>query len=346
MSNNLVTAIKIQSEGCEKTGAHFSAGILDNVRKDLEVGSVISRLLAQWEDVPTTQLVRDAVALRLLASLHFLVLSGQAPDLAACYPPQAFDPDRAWAAARSTLVAFPEQVATMLAHEPQTNEVRRSACLLGGFLTIGDETGLPLRCFELGASAGLNSLWDKFRYEIDGQVWGNKDSSVVLSCDWEGGAPALDSGLTVVERHACDRRPIDIRRANESTRLLSYCWAEQRERMERLRAAVSLAKDFSFTVDEAQASHWVVQAGPMEGTATVVFHSIVWQYIPSAEQAEIFATLQRHAARATVDAPFFWLRMEFNEAARQFELLLWTGQTGKDRLLAVVHPHGEFVRWC
>jgi hypothetical protein len=346
MSNDLVAAIKIQSEGCEMLGARFSAGILDNARKDLEAGGVISRLLAQWEDVPRTQLVRDAVALRFLASLHFLVLNGQAPDLAACYPPQAFDPDRAWAVARSMLGAFPEQMASMLAHEPQTNEVRRSACLLGGFLTIGHETKLPLRCFELGASAGLNSLWDKFRYEIGGQVWGDKDSPVILSCDWQGAAPGLEGGLTVVERQACDRRPIDVRRTEDAIRLLSYCWAEQSERMERLRAAVALAQDFPVAVDEAQASHWVVQAGPTKGTATIVFHSIVWQYIPSAEQAEIFATLQEHAARATANAPFFWLRMELNEASRQFELLLWSWQTRKDRLLAVVHPHGEFARWC
>jgi hypothetical protein len=33
------------------------------------------------------------------------------------------------------------QVASMLAQEPQTNEVARSAILLRGFLTIAGETG-------------------------------------------------------------------------------------------------------------------------------------------------------------------------------------------------------------
>ena len=65
-------------------------------------------------------------------------------------------------------------------HEPQTNEVRRSACLIGGFLTIARESGLPLRCFEVGASAGLNQLWDRFHYRLGdaGATRGNDRSRV------------------------------------------------------------------------------------------------------------------------------------------------------------------------
>ena len=49
---------------------------------------------------------------------------------------------------------------------PQTNEVLRSAALLGGFLTVAEETGLPLRCLELGSSAGLNQSWDAYGYRL------------------------------------------------------------------------------------------------------------------------------------------------------------------------------------
>lgn len=94
-----------------------------------------------------------------------------------------------------------------------------------------------------------------------------------------------------------------------------------------------------------EASRWIERAGPKAGAATVVFHSIVWQYMPPAEQAAVSAALRSHAARATRDAPFFWLRMEFNEAARQFELKLASWQGWDDRLLAVVHPHDEFALW-
>jgi hypothetical protein len=290
-------------------------------------------------------LVRDAVALRLLAGLHYLVLSGKAPELAACYPPNMANVDRAWPVARDAMTVWSDEIASMLLHEPQTNEVRRSACLLGGFLTIGAEARLPLRCFELGASASLNSLWDRFRYDINEASWGDPGSPVKLSCRWEGTAPSLATDLSVVERQACDRRPVNIRKNADALRLLSYCWADQRERMERLQAAIGLAQDSPMDISAEPAAYWVGGAAPRPGTATVLFHSIVWQYIPPGEQAKIFAVIQSHLDKATPDAPFFWLRMELHESARQFELRLWSSLKRNDRLLATVHPHGEFASW-
>jgi hypothetical protein len=343
--DNLVKAFAAQSRACASLGAQFSARLLDHACADIAAGGITARLLSEWQDVSSEQLIRDAVALRLLASLHGLVLGGQAPELAGCYPPCGSDPDRAWGVAQAALTAHSSLVASMLAHEPQTNEVRRSACLLGGFLTIAEETGLPLRCFELGASAGLNSLWDRFRYQIGDESWGDGGSPVVLACRWEGPAPRLDLEAVVEERHACDRRPVDIRRLADATRLLSYCWAEQGERMARLRAAMTMAQASPVAVDAEDASRWIGQAGPKAGAATVVFHSLVWQYMPPAEQVAVSTALRSHAANATRDAPFYWLRMELNEAARQFELRLTSWQGWADRLLAVVHPHGEFALW-
>lgn len=65
---------------------------------------------------------------------------------------------------------------------------------------------------------------------------------------------------------------------------------------------------------------------------------------PSVECA-LTGFLHDRAERATAEAPFYWLRMELNEGVGQFELKLWNGWTDEDRLLAVVHPHGEFALW-
>ena len=116
--------------------------------------------------------------------------------------------------------------------------------------------------------------------------------------------------------------------------------------MERLRAAITLVKVLQIKVDGQEASAWVKQAGPAIGVATVVFHSVVWQYMPQGERAAVYAALLAHGRRATREAPFAWLRMELDEAARQFQLRLSLWPTGEERLLAIVHPHGEFARWC
>jgi hypothetical protein len=346
MAAAVLIALEKQAKACTALRAPFYAGLLAHVEQDAAHGGITARLLAGWTDATPEQAVSDAVALRLLAALHYLALSGAAPDLAAEFPPQGSDADKAWPAARAALAANEALAAGLMAHEPQTNEVRRSACLLGGFLQIARETGLPLRCFEIGASAGLNSLWDKFRYRIGEAAWGDAASPITLDSRWEGdAAPALDFGAVVVERQACDRRPVDIRDPADATRLLSYVWPEQAERLARLRVAIELGRAIGLAVEAQDAAVFARRATPARGVATVVFHSVVMPYMPAATQAEFRQVLEAHGARATPEAPFAWLRMEPDADFRSFELRLALWPAGEDRRLADVHPHGEFAIW-
>ena len=88
---------------------------------------------------------------------------------------------------------------------PQTNEVVRSAVLLGGFLVIAAATQMPLALYELGASAGLNMLFDRYAYDLgDGRKWGDASSPVKIAAPWSGAAPALDTPLGIASRQAVD----------------------------------------------------------------------------------------------------------------------------------------------
>ncbi len=88
--------------------------------------------------------------------LHALVLSGEAPDLAACYPPfHIGSATRLWPAMNEVLVRHDEMIRIFLTSPPQTNEVGRSGVLLGGFLTVAASTGLPLRILEIGDHVDL-----------------------------------------------------------------------------------------------------------------------------------------------------------------------------------------------
>ena len=116
------------------------------------------------------------------------------------------------------MVEHRDRLADFLGHEPQTNEVRRAICLAPGFLTIARETGLPIRAFEIAASAGLNLNWDRFHYDFGEAQWGDEAASVRLDTDWTGPAPPVDAQVQVIERAACDRRPIDLRDPAERRR--------------------------------------------------------------------------------------------------------------------------------
>jgi hypothetical protein len=308
----------------------------------------MAALVSPWIDADRGRLDADAVGLRLLAGLHDLVLSGDEPGLAAIYRRADAGTDaRALAACvRDVLARRVDRLARFMRSPPQTNEVGRSLCLLGGFLTVAEETGLPLRCLELGASAGLNQLWDRYRYDLgEGRVWGDAASPVVVTTRWSGGAPPLAVVPAVAERAACDQAPIDVDDPEAARRLQAYVWPDQPERMARLSAAIGLARAAGVRVDRADAADWAARhARPQAGVATVLYHSVFWQYPPAETRARLEAIIAEAAAQATPAAPFAWLRME-PDSSYIYEVRLALWPPGEERRLARAHPHGAAVEW-
>ncbi|MGH6955477.1 MAG: DUF2332 domain-containing protein [Caulobacteraceae bacterium] len=340
-----ISALKAQSRACAAMGSSFYGALLDCAASDPEA---LRALFAPWEGQPTEAVVAAAAPLRFLGALHDLVLSGDEPALTAAYPPLKGDGSAAWQAARRAIESRQPRLAAFMRHEPQTNEVRRSAVLLPGFLEIAAETGFPLACLELGASAGLNQLWSRFRYDYGATgTWGDAASPVALTSDWTGPAPQLAAPLRVVSTAACDRSPVDVRDPAQRRRLKAYVWPDQPERMARFDAALGLALETGVSVEKADAAAWArARAKPSEGVATVIFHSIFWQYLPPTAQEDLRRTIEARGDEATATAPLAWLRMEPPTGQAmpiELRLTLWPG--GEDRRLALVHAHGATVAW-
>jgi hypothetical protein len=342
-------ALSLQAQACAALGAPFSATVLRHAADDLDRNETLSRLFSPWSGVRTQALIVDAVALRLLGGLHELALSGAAPEVSAAWPSTARegDADAAWDAAIGSMPGLEERMAAFMAHEPQTNEVRRSICLLPGFVTIGKESGLELRCFEIGASAGLNQIWDRYRYEFGAHTWGPSQAPLTLDTAWRGTPPPTCVALRVQERAACDRRPIDLTDTSARRRLKAYIWADQFDRLECFEAAAATTVAAGFRVEQEDAVTWVARrAGPKDGAATVLYHSIFWQYLTDEARQVLTDAVMSLGARATPSAPFSWLRMEpvLSDMTRiELRLTQWPG--GEERVLADAHPHGAWVNW-
>lgn len=341
-------ALRWQARACHALGSAFSGGLLDQAAEGA-LGS-LDDLFAAWEGAPLADHIRDATPLRLLGALHHLVLTEAVPALAALYPPTA--PETDWPAlidaARTALIDHRTAVAAFMTSPPQTNEVARSLCLAPGFLRIAQETGLPLRLLEIGASAGLNLNWDRYAYEFGGARWGNPASAVKLSGDWRGPSPTALPPATVLSRAGCDRSPIDIADETEALRLQAYVWPDQPGRLARLRGAIALARSSPPSLEKADAAAWTqTHFHPTDGAVTVLFHSVMWQYMPAGTQKSVSAAIASAARAATVQAPVAWLRMEPDSAREGFPMAVrltsWPG--GEDRHLADVHPHGAWVSW-
>ena len=348
MTAAVLEAMQWQVEFCRSIQAPFSAALIEALVADIRDGGASASLFGVWSEATLETLIREAVPLRWLGAMRLLVLKGEEPALAAAYPQDA-SPGDAEAAAR----LIPEivgrrgaELAEAMRSPPQTNEVLRSAALLGGFLTVTEETGLPLRCFELGSSGGLNQSWDAYGYRLGaGVVRGDLDSPLVLQTDWRGPPPPDPPWPVVVERRGCDQAPIDIADPAQALRLQSFVWADQRSRLPRLQAAIDLALARGVKVERADAAAWAeanLHLAP--GTATVLFHSIVRQYLSDAARGRLDRAIARAAGAATPQQPFAWLRMEgLPDAGFEVRLTLWPD--GRERRLATVHPHGEWVAW-
>ncbi|HZZ89571.1 MAG TPA: DUF2332 family protein, partial [Caulobacteraceae bacterium] len=124
-------------------------------------------------------------------------------------------------------------------------------------------------------------------------------------------------------------------------------WPDQTERIARFDTAVEMALAAGVTVERADAADWTqARAAPRPGVATVIYHSIFWQYLPAGAQASLRAAIETHGAAASDAGPLAWLRMEPPDQAAmpiELHLTLWPG--GEQRRLAVVHAHGAEVNW-
>ncbi len=343
----LARNFETQGSVCAQFGSAFYADLTARIATDLE--GCVRALFAPWEGLSYEDQMGAAVTLRFLGALHDAALSGADPALTAAFPPDG-DAAAAWTAAKAAIGRDPGRFAAFMAHEPQTNEVRRSACLLPGFLTVAAETGLPLACLELGASAGLNQLWNRYCYDYDyGEIgaWGDPASPLTLTSEWTGPAPPLDARLEVASSAACDRKPVDIAEPAERRRLKAYLWPDQTERLARFDAAAEMALAAGVQVEAADAVDWTLaRAAPHAGVATVIFHSIFWQYLDPRKQAALTDAIALHGEAATPDAPLAWLRMEPAPGRLmpiELRLTLWPG--GETRRLAVVQAHGAWVNW-
>lgn len=335
--------LRTQAGYCHQLGSSLYGELLERAAADAEAGGPVWQLLGPHENDPAG----SALALRFMGATHRLALEGRAPELARCYPSAggSVDAGAAWEALRSLLVERAEEVAPLIRRPVQTNEVGRAAGLIGGFLTIAERTALPLRLLEVGASAGLLLRWDRFRYEARGATWGPEDSPVRL-CDFNSEAPLpFDAHASVASRQGCDPAPIDPTSEDGRLTLLSYVWPDQVARIRNLRAALEVASRTPAQVHQADAATWLEEtlAEPSAGTATVVYHSIVWQYLSDDQLDRVTAAIETAASRATPEAPFAWLRMEAGGDIAHVRLSLWPG--GADRLVTTCSYHGAAVRW-
>lgn len=344
-ADTIRASFRQQAKACTRMGSPFTGMVVALLADSLDRSTRTGRRVLDWDGVPDA--TGDALALRLAGAFRALVNRGRLPVLAALYPP-AEQPEAAplSAALRQALAEADDELATFLDYAPQTNEVARSGVLYPGLVTIARETGLPLSLFELGASAGLNLIPDRYRYTLGSQAFGDRTSEVHICPAWSGAEPEGPDPV-ITSRRGCDLNPLDLTDVEQRARMIAYIWPDQAVRLARIEAAIDRAIADPPAIDRLDAADWVearIGADADPGTTRVLFHSIAFQYMPNATKTRIDAVMEKAGDAASADRPLAWLSFELDPAMRpELTLTLWPG--GVTRKLADADPHVRSVNW-
>ncbi len=338
-----------QAAICTASGAPFTGRVCGLIGERLDRSSATGRRILDWSGNPSHE--GDALPLRLAGGLHGLARSGEDPVLAGVYPPDGSpaDDDQLWDILAGSLARHAGLLNPWLDGPPQTNEVGRASGLMAGLLVLSERYGLPFALYELGASAGLNTRLDGYGYRLGQTEAGEGGSAVRLAPEWRGASPPA-AVVRVLRRAGVDRHPLDPSDPATQERLSSYVWADQRERLARLEAALAVAATMTARIDAGDAADWLeaeLDDAPEHGVCRVIMHTIAFQYFPPEVQARVRARIEAAGSRATRDAPIAWLTFEAEETGfeRTPVLRLQAWPAGESVALARGHPHGAWYEW-
>jgi hypothetical protein len=176
-------------------------------------------------------------------------------------------------------------------------------------------------------------------------VLGDPSSPVRLVRPWADGPHPPRVELRLVERAGCDPAPLDPTTTEGRLTLTSYVWADQPKRLERLRGALAVAAHVPAPVVRSGAAAWLSALAPVDDVVTVVWHSVVRQYLDPSERDALEQLVVDAGQRSTAAAPLVHAHMEpERDAGFRVHARRWPGATEPVHL-ADCHGHGPPVRW-
>jgi hypothetical protein len=272
--------------------------------------------------------------LQLLGGLHYLALS------------EGIDP---WNDPVSAVGEHADWLRRHIAaHGVQTNEVQRSWMLLPCFLTVAERTGVEvLDLIEIGPSAGLNLVWDRYRYRYEQRSWGPEDSPLELSGEERRPVPGelLRVQPRVRRRRGVDISPIDVTSSDGALLLKSFVWADQLHRLERLDRAIETLRADPPELEQGDVVERlpVLLAERELGALTVVYETAVIGYLGGERQDQVVAAFEDAGRRFPL--AFLWTGPPRDSEQGYYGLRVRLWPEDEELLLAYAGFHGQWLEW-
>lgn len=287
----------------------------------------------------------------LLAAVHFLVLRGARHPLRNFYATAGgLDRGDPFPAFRDFVIAHEEELRALVeTRVTNTNEVARSCVLRAGFAALAARESAPLHVIEIGPSAGLNMIWDRYgmRYRRGDAVASAiaPDAPLVLDCELRGeNTPPLTPVPVIASRIGLEQNPVDLSNPDDRDWLRALVWPDQPHRLDRLDRAIALHRQASPRILRGDALALLPDAlaEAAADDAVCVYHSIaVYQF--SAEMKQALAAILMMAG---LRRPVWHLAFEFDGAAGYaLTLSRHDGGVLESRRLAIAQSHGGWIEW-
>ncbi|MEO7054018.1 MAG: DUF2332 domain-containing protein [Rhizomicrobium sp.] len=287
----------------------------------------------------------------LFAAVHFLLLRGAQHRLRNFYTSVGgSDRGDAVPAFRDFIIAHEEEVTALVeTRVTNTNEVARSCVLRAGFAALAQRDIAPLHMIEIGPSAGLNMIWDRYgmRYRRGDAVVAEiaPDAPLVLDCEIRGEIlPPLAPRPVIASRVGLELHPVDHSNPDDRDWLRALVWPDQPHRLDRLDRAIAMHRQMSLRISSGDALALLPDAladvPPRQ--AVCVYHTIaVYQF-----SAEMKQALSAILALAGLRRPVWHLAFEFDGVA-DYALTLSRHDGGviDSRRLAIAQAHGGWIEW-
>lgn len=338
--------IRLQAEHCRRNDAPVTARIVEAQLALMAGGTRCGAKIRDWPGLP----LEDAMPLRLAGGFHHLLLTGADARLDPVYRGEISGQADVDAIVCAVTADHDERLLGWFDSPPQTNEAARSASFMAGLKWLSLRLGPHFELNELGASAGINTMMERYHYELGGVTAGPAHSPMRIAPEWRG-PPPPDAPVEIVAIRGCDQAPVNLADPAEAMRVKAYVWPEIASRIARMDAAIALAAKRAPDVVRADAADWVEHrlAAPQDvGVTRVIHHSIVWQYIPPERRERIVAAMAAAGAKADDERPLAWMMLETNRETFRHELRIrhWSsaGDSGW-QLLGQAQAHGAWVEW-
>ncbi|MDP9728941.1 DUF2332 domain-containing protein [Alicyclobacillus tolerans] len=183
----------------------------------------------------------------LLASVHYLLLSGIDHELKEFYPSITVNPlpvEKVFPSFKDFCMQHQNEIIDLLQSRlVQTNEIRRCTYLYPSFSYIYNKVHKPLSLIEIGTSAGLQLLWDKYSYSYGtDDTYGEQNSGVHLTAELRNGNIPQFPPISppVYTKIGIDLHVIDLSNHHDYLWLKSLIWPEHKERLELFEKAAQL----------------------------------------------------------------------------------------------------------